>query len=337
MSGMDDFFQRLQAFEGRPIGAPRIGPDLVNAPMIRHWCRAMDDANPIYVDDQAARAAGHPSIVAPPTMLQSWTTLDRRDRPLPPYQMQEEVRDLLASEGFTTVVATNCDQEYTRYLSVGDEITSTAVLSSISPEKRTRFGPGHFVTALFTYQDQGGEVVGEMSLRCLVFRPSDARASGEPKRSGVDSGVEADAPSKVAASAGEAAPGDRLPDLAIPITPTLIIVGAISTMDFNVIHHDRDRAQADGSKDILMNILTTNGLVGRYVTDWTGPRARLKKVALQLGAPNFPDDEMTLHGEVATAEPAAEGRDLRLQVRGVNSLGIHAVATVDVYVPGDRS
>jgi acyl dehydratase len=334
---MTDLLQELQEFEGEPIGAPRVGPDLVNAPMIRHWCRAMGDTNPIYVDERAARAAGHSGLVAPPTMLQSWTILDRRDRPLPPYQMQEELRDLLAANGFTTVVATNCDQEYVRYLTVGDQITSTAILSSVSPEKSTRFGPGHFVTTLFTYGDQRGEVVGSMSLRCLLFRPSDARASGAPRSSTEASNTEQGLLPRTARIVGEASVGDRLPTLTIPITPTLIIAGAISTMDFNVIHHDRDRAQAGGAKDILMNILTTNGLVGRYTTDWTGPLGRLEKVALRLGVPNFPDDEMTIHADVAAAESNASGKALLLKVRGVNGLGDHAVANVHVKVPVDHT
>jgi acyl dehydratase len=328
---VSDLYEQLQAFEGRPIGQRRVAPDIVGAPMIRHLCRAIEDDNPIYVDAEAARAAGHPGVVAPPTMLQSWTTLDRRERPLPPYQMQEELRDLLAEHGFKTVVATNCDQEYDRYLREGDEITSTAVLSSISPEKRTRFGPGHFVTAAFSYSDQYGESVGRMALRCLVFRPTDAEASGQPRSTAGHADSDASKP-RLAASPADAAVGDRLPDLTIAITPTLIIAGALATMDFNVIHHDRDRAQADGSKDIIMNILTTNNLVGRYVTDWAGPASRLRSVALQLGVPNFPGDEMTFHGEVAAREPDEAGTLLQVRLRGVNSLGNHAVATVDLTV-----
>ena len=330
---VSDLYERLKAFEGQPIGGPRVGPDIVGAPMIRHLCRAIEDANPIYVDADAARAAGHPGIVAPPTMLQSWTTLDRRERPLPPYQMQEELRDLLAEAGFTTVVATNCDQEYDRYLREGDQITSTAVLSSISEEKRTRFGPGHFVTAAFNYTDQHGESLGRMSLRCLVFRPTDAQASGQPRSSAGAAQADGETP-PTAASPERASVGNRLPDVTIPITPTLIIAAALATMDFNVIHHDRDRAQADGSKDIIMNILTTNNLVGRYVTDWAGPAARLQRVALQLGAPNFPGDEMTFHGVLAEREPDGEDTRLQVRLRGVNSLGNHAVATVALTVPG---
>ncbi len=53
--------------------APRAGRDPVNLPMIRNWVEAIGDENPIYVDESAARAAGHDGIVAPPAMAQVWT------------------------------------------------------------------------------------------------------------------------------------------------------------------------------------------------------------------------------------------------------------------------
>ncbi len=115
--------------------------------------------------------------------------------------------------------------------------------------------------------------------------------------------------------------GDKLPELVIEITPKLIVGGAIASRDYQNVHHDKDAAQALGSPDIFMNILTTNGLVGRYLTDWAGPRARLGKVAIRLGAPNYPGDRMTLSGEVTAVEPAS--RQVELSFRGVNRLGDH--------------
>lgn len=75
--------------------------------------------------------------------------------------------------------------------------------------------------------------------------------------------------------------GDRLPSLEVPITPTLIVAGAIASRDYQEVRHDRDLAVARGSKDIFMNILTTNGFVGRFVTDWAGPDALLKWVDIR--------------------------------------------------------
>ncbi len=98
--------------------------------------------------------------------------------------------------------------------------------------------------------------------------------------------------------------GDALPDLDVPLTAAIIVGGAIASRDYTPVHHDRSAAQAAGMSDVFMNILTTNGYVGRFVTDWAGPDAMLKKVAIKLGAPNSPGDTMKLRGEVTSVDAA---------------------------------
>ncbi len=120
--------------------------------------------------------------------------------------------------------------------------------------------------------------------------------------------------------------GDRLPALSIDITAKLIVGAAIASRDYQDVHHDKAAAQALGSPDIFMNILTTNGLVGRYVTDWAGSAARLKKVDIRLGAPNFPGDCMTFSGEVVARNE--EMRSLEVELKGSNSLGDHVTGRV---------
>ncbi|MFI0816872.1 MaoC family dehydratase [Streptomyces sp. NPDC021098] len=123
--------------------------------------------------------------------------------------------------------------------------------------------------------------------------------------------------------------GEALPPLHIPITRTLIVAGALASRDFQDVHHDAETAREKGSPDIFMNILTTNGLVGRYITDHFGPRARLRKVAVRLGAPNYPGDEMVLTGEVTSvADGTAE-----VAVTGRNGIGRHVTGTVTVELP----
>lgn len=126
--------------------------------------------------------------------------------------------------------------------------------------------------------------------------------------------------------------GDSLPELEVAITPRLIVGAAIASRDYQNVHHDKAGAQELGSPDIFMNILTTNGLVGRYATDWAGSRARLDKVAIKLGAPNYPGDTMTFRGEV-TAVDAGSGR-VSLDIKGKNSLGYHVTGTVELTLPG---
>ncbi|MFJ4816708.1 MaoC family dehydratase [Streptomyces sp. NPDC088801] len=124
--------------------------------------------------------------------------------------------------------------------------------------------------------------------------------------------------------------GDRLPPLEVPVTRTLIVAGAIASRDYQDVHHDPELARRKGSPDIFMNILTTNGLVGRYITDHFGPRAELRRVAIRLGAPNHPGDTMVLTGTVE----AADGDTVTVRVVGANGVGTHVTGTVTVRIPG---
>jgi hypothetical protein len=123
--------------------------------------------------------------------------------------------------------------------------------------------------------------------------------------------------------------GDELPELAVELTPTLIISTAIASRDYQDVHHDRDLAQQRGSKDIFMNILTTNGFVGRFVTDWAGPDAVIRKVSIRLGVPNYPGDTMRMTGRVTDVENGVA----TVEVVGANSMGNHVTGTVEVEVP----
>ena len=123
--------------------------------------------------------------------------------------------------------------------------------------------------------------------------------------------------------------GDELPPLEIPVTRTLIVAGAIASRDYQDVHHDPGLAQTRGSKDIFMNILTTNGLVDRYVTGWAGPAAVVKAIRVRLGAPNHPGDTMVLTGTVERVD----GDTATVRVVGANGIGDHVTGTVTVTVP----
>ena len=123
--------------------------------------------------------------------------------------------------------------------------------------------------------------------------------------------------------------GDELPALDVPITTAIVVGGALASRDFTPVHHDRAAAQAQGLPDVFMNILTTNGYVGRYVTDWAGPDAVLHGVSLRLGGPMLPGDTLKMRGEVLAAQ---DGR-VEVQVTGDNSWGSHVTATVKLSLP----
>lgn len=125
--------------------------------------------------------------------------------------------------------------------------------------------------------------------------------------------------------------GDALPELPIPITVTLVVGGAIASRDYTPVHHDKAAAQAQGMSDVFMNILTTNGLVGRYVTDWAGPDAFVKNVAIKLGAPNLPGDTMKMVGTVKSKDEAKG--EVVVEIAGKNGWGNHVTGTVRVALP----
>jgi len=120
--------------------------------------------------------------------------------------------------------------------------------------------------------------------------------------------------------------GEKLPTWQLPITPTLVVSTAIATRDFQDVHHDRDVAQAAGSKDIFVNILTSTGLCERYVTDWAGPQVQIRGIAIRLGAPAHPYDTLTFTGEVTAVEDGVA----TIAVTGAVSLGDHVTGTVTV-------
>ena len=176
------FLAGLRAFEGRPTGIPADARDEVNQAMIRHWIDAVGDDNPVYVDEAAAREAGFPGVVAPPTMLQAWIMRGYRSQPGGRWEApeqtepsaQEQLFALMDGAGFTSVVATNCDQEYARPLVLGDRLSVSSVIESVSPEKHTGLGDGHFVTTRLDFTDQDGATVATMRFRILRFRPRSA-------------------------------------------------------------------------------------------------------------------------------------------------------------------
>lgn len=133
---------------------------------------------------------------------------------------------------------------------------------------------------------------------------------------------------------GSVTVGDVLPELPIPVTRTLIVATALASRDYQDVHHDAGLARERGSKDIFMNILTSNGLVDRYVTGWAGPACVVKAIRIRLGAPNHPGDTMVLTGTV-TAKSDADRR-VEIAVRGANSLGAHVTGCVSVQLPGEE-
>ena len=356
------------------------------------------------------------------------------------------------TSGCTSVVATDCEQQYLRPLRPGDEITYDSVIESVSERKTTRLGTGHFVTTR-TDVRAGGTLAGTHRFRILKYAPARSgggtgrgtrprpvvnrdnagfwegvrrhtlliqrctgcgtlrhpwlpgcNACGGPDWDTVEASGEGtvhsyvvvhhppfpafDPPYAVALvelaegvrmignvmgvpygkvrvglpvrlefrsydeelvlpvwSARESrqpvpgepaeppgVPENALPPLEIPVTRTLIVAGALASRDYQDVHHDPEPARRRGSPDIFMNILTTNGLVGRYVTDRLGPTAVLREVAIRLGAPCHPGDTLVLTGTVESVD----GDAATVRVIGTNRAGRHVTGTVTVTAPGEE-
>ena len=426
---------------------PRLALDDVNVPMIRHWVEAIGETDP--------RFAG-PDAVAPPAMAQVWTMYGL-DPHRPSGDPLHGTMKVLDEAGFTSVLGTNCDQTYARFLRPGERIAITSRLVSVVGPKQTGVGTGYFVTTENTWW-VGDEAVATMTFRVLKFKPGtgapiapttptvdrsrivrpvrnrdndfffEGTALGEVRIQTCKAcGVLRHPPGPVCPSChatdrgwivasglgtvfsevthhAPAIPGRELPlrivlvdldegvrmvgvylaeeapaigsrvravmdaidddltlvawepadaevrnmkvpdeanvgsdqesvahDLAaweVPITPTLIVSTALATRDFQDVHHDRDLARTRGSKDIFLNILSTTGLVQRFVGEWArgrfGQDVRITACALRLGAPAYPYDTLTFTGDVVSDD----GREVVVDVTGAVSLGNHVNARV---------
>jgi hypothetical protein len=181
MSADDDELRaQLKALIGRSVGSgsPSVAPDPVNVPMIRHWAAAFEDRNPVYTDAEYAASTRFGGIVSPPMMLQTWTmatveiTGIRERGGSPAATSVRSPLSVLDDAGFVGTLASNSEFEVERYLRPGDVISSTTVIETVSDEKQTRIGRGHFVTWVTTYVDDAGDVVGRQRFRILKFKPA---------------------------------------------------------------------------------------------------------------------------------------------------------------------
>ena len=172
----------LESWIGKPLSAsgPSSAPDPVNVPMIRHWADALDDQNPVYLDEAFAATTRHGGIVAPPAMLQTWTMPRPKvegiaERGGSPSEIDSDNPiSILSDAGYTNTLATNSELEFERYLRPGDQLESATILESISERKTTSLGEGYFVTWVTTYRDDQGDVVGKQRFRILKFKAGEA-------------------------------------------------------------------------------------------------------------------------------------------------------------------
>ncbi|HEY1733987.1 MAG TPA: MaoC family dehydratase N-terminal domain-containing protein [Acidimicrobiales bacterium] len=317
----------LGALPGRPAHRPVVARDAVSLPAIRSWCDAIGERNPLFTDRAAARAAGHPDVIAPPATLQMWT-MPGLEPGRPPDagpatagDLDLVVRGRLAELGYPATLAVATDQTFCQDLVPGDVVCAQDRYTTVSDRKATTLGPGYFVSSATQYRTAAGALVGRLTLTVFHYRPGPTERPARPRRP--------------AAEPPTTSRSDRLGRRRVGLTPTSVIAGALATRDYYPVHHDRDFARAHGHPDILVNILTTNGLLARVVGEWTGG-ARLLGLTTRLRQPAHPYDELTFDGSIADVDGEqnvdAEQAELVIRV-GVGERGLHAEARARVAGP----
>jgi len=177
-AGADAVRESVERYVGQPMGPGATAPDPVNVPMIRHWVAALDDRNPVYLDEAFAATTRFGGVVAPPAMLQVWSMPSPKiegiaERGGSPVEIDSDnAIKALDRAGYTGTLATNSELEFVRYLRPGDRLETSNELESISNRKTTGLGQGYFLTWITTYRTTEGEVVGRQLFRIFKFDPS---------------------------------------------------------------------------------------------------------------------------------------------------------------------
>ncbi len=305
----------------------RLGPYLsfnpVSATQIWQWCSAMGDHNPSYLPG--------PHQVAPPAMMQMWSMRDIDDNyalgstTAAPYQVFDDMAEL----GYAANVAVSYDITFLRYLRPGDQARHYTTVVNISEKKTTALGVGFFVTEQVEYLTQDEQLFARALITYFQYRanPIADNSTSVPELNSPAAEIEQSVVAELSRDwqcdfvdidINTIEKGDKLPELAIPITHKLIVGGAIACQDFIPVHHSVPAAKAAGMPNIFMNILTTSGLSARYLSDWAGQGSRLKNIQFSLLAPNLPGDTMIMRAEVEAVTATASGADVALNFVGKN-------------------
>lgn len=332
--------QQLESLKGKRLG-PYMSHNPVSATQIWQWRCAMGDKNPSYRPGEEQ--------IAPAAMMQMWTMRDINDRyadgstDAPPYQIFDSLRDL----GYSFNVAVSYDIIFHCDLHIGDRAKHFTSVVAISDKKLTAIGQGFFVTERVEYFTLDEKLFAEARITYFQYQAAEITAA-ETDRATERHSKEPDAgllPQQGIAGQVDSTDldvaalsvGDQLPEVAIPITHKLIIGGAIATQDFVPVHHSMLAAQAAGMPDIFMNILTTSGLSARYLTDWAGPKSRLKTLKFDLRAPNLPGDVMIMEGEVGDIASQHSDDLISVTFSGKNSVGVHVSGSATLALSGEKT
>ena len=303
----DDVKQKLLALTEE--SAPEEAPLEVNEYLIRHWCETLEDGNPLYLDEEFAKSQGFRGLVAPPgSIMTAFTTPFRWPWPPggrePARHIHYDVKELL---GLPVGIITEVEVEHQEPLQVGDRLSVSQRLTSISPEKTTRLGEGHFWTMERLYRNQHGQLVVRGRMTAFGYGRDGAAEQAtdgggwspavEEAIRGEETGYR---PPEYQGRAWEAVEeGEELPELVMPITFTRCVYLASATRDFSPQHSNRDYAQQQSkTRDVFLNTPFNMGMVSRFMTDWGGPTSTVRRMKIAMQGNVCAGDDMKITGRV---------------------------------------
>jgi acyl dehydratase len=301
----DEVRAQLLAFTRESERTP--GPWAIPEFFVRHWCETVEDGNPLYLDPQFARSKGYADRVVPPAALLSATAWGDR-WPWPPRgewrpQLLFEIKKLLDCP---VGIATDMETEYLAPVQVGERLSTSERLTSISPWKKTRLGEGHFLSWVTTYWNEAGDPVARQTTSLFAYgRGGDHVSWTGGYSNAIEEAIEGERTGYEANVADgifweDVAEGDELPRLWMPINVTRCVFMASATRDFAPQHSNRDYAQERSkTKDMFVNTQFNMGMISRLLTDWSGPAATVRKIKLSMKGNVCVGDDMILTGTVA--------------------------------------
>jgi acyl dehydratase len=276
---------------------------------IRHWCETLEDGNPLYLDEEFARSRGLRGLMAPPVLVFPATAFPFR-WPWPPKGgftplILAEAKRLL---DLPVGIATESELEFILPLQVGDRVSTSSRLLSISPWKKTRLGEGHFIRWAHSYWNECGEKVAEQRVTLFAYGRGLGGDAGLALRGGYSNAVEeaiegAATPYQPKASAElfweDVNEGDELPSIRMPINMTRCVFMASATRDFSPQHSNPEYAkQRSGARDVFVNTQFNMGMASRLATDWAGPSATVRRVKIAMRENVCAGDDMIVTGRV---------------------------------------
>jgi acyl dehydratase len=290
---------------------PEPAPLVVNEYVIRHWCETLEDGNPLYFDEAYARTQGLPGIVAPPGAIMTafttpfrwpWPPDGRAPRPHIHYEVKEAL-------GLPVGIITDIDVEYGERPQLGDRISVSQRLVSVSPWKKTKIGEGHFWTMDRIYRNQHGQQLARERMTAFGYGRNEGAAGTAGAYGGwspaVEEMIEGERtgyqPLPVRELFWEDANiGEELPRLVMPFTVTRAVYMASATRDFSPQHSNRDYAQQRSmTRDVFVNTPFNVGMISRFLTDWAGPRSTVRRVRLAMRGNVCVGDDMIIDGRVS--------------------------------------